>query len=290
MARKAKRFSPWKFGILVIIQFTLLLIGIRLFFPRVWDNQFAAGAWPVVFVFLGTHLFNCFFEWFFHRYILHAIPIRWLGQFARDHRRHHQLTQIRLRQEGPGRIILNEYPIVREEQYEKSTFPAWALVAFWGLLTPVLVGLQICFPHVPFLVSGYGAITWSLACYEIFHHLEHLPFEWWQKRIQHPRFGGFWKKVYGFHHMHHANIKCNEAISGFFGLPCADWLLRTYFQPRNLLLHGRTATVDEFILPPPRRVVIWLDQWVRKHEAKLVRKSRQNASEKQDAKIGSTPE
>lgn len=273
MTRISKRFSFWKYGALIILQFALLVLGMRVLLPYVWATQAAAGTEAVILVFLGTHLFNCFVEWGFHRYVLHAVPIAWLGTFARKHRRHHILTPIRLRREGAGRdrTILNRYPIVSREQYESARFPKWSLAAAWGLFTPFLAGLQLCFPETPFLLGGYAAVVWSLACYEIFHHIEHLPFRWWERRIAHPRFGAIWKKVYGFHHMHHANIGCNEAISGFFGLPIADWLFRTYRNPRELLLDGQMATAKSFALPEPRRFVQRLDRWARRREKQLGR-------------------
>ena len=67
--------------------------------------------------------------------------------------------------------------------------------------------------------------------------------------------------------MHHANISCNEAISGFFGLPLADWILGTYHQPKELLLEGRLATAKDFAVPAPPPLVRWLDGWARSRES-----------------------
>jgi len=98
---------------------------------------------------------------------------------------------------------------------------AVALVAtglvFLLLDAPFLFGVQLLLPRAPVLMGGYAAITWSMCLYEILHAIEHRPYEWWKHATEHPRFGAFWRKLYGFHHMHHANISCNEAISGFFG-------------------------------------------------------------------------
>jgi hemolysin III len=81
-----------------------------------------------------------------------------------------------------------------------------------------------------------------------------------------------WRLFYGFHHMHHANISCNEAIGGFFGLPVADWVFGTYHQPKDLLLEGRLATAKDFAIPPPRGFVRWFDEWARKRESKIRRR------------------
>jgi hemolysin III len=108
--------------------------------------------------------------------------------------------------------------------------------------------------------------------YEVFHAVEHFPYEWWKSATEHPYMGLLFRKLYGFHHFHHANIKSNEAISGFYGLPIADWVFRTYHQPKELLLEGRVATAKEFQMKPPIRIVRWLDNLAREQEAKIIRK------------------
>jgi hemolysin III len=185
------------------------------------------------------------------------------------------LTNIQLCRDeaGPGRIVLNRYPIVDEEQFEDAVFPIYALGALWLLFTPLLVVMQRILPHAPVYFGGFGAIAWSMASYEILHGVEHLPYTWWERATEHPRFGGLWRRVYGFHHFHHANISSNESISGFFGLPLADWAFRTYHQPEDLLLHGRIATAKDFAVHPPWPFVAWMDRWARAREAKIIRSS-----------------
>ena len=269
MTRDRKKFSILWFSVRALVQYGLLLVAFRLLLPRLWASQLAAGGPALLGVFLGTHLFLCFFEWGFHRYVLHSITARGLRRFAKGHRHHHGLTPIRLQPvaEGSDRYVLNRYPILAVEQYEDSAFPGYALVAFWAFFTPLLIGLQLVLPRLPVLMGGYAAITWSMCLYEILHAVEHRPYEWWKHATEHPRFGAFWRKLYGFHHMHHANISCNEAISGFFGLPIADWVLGTYHQPKELLLEGRLASARDFAVPPPPRFVRWLDGWARRRES-----------------------
>jgi hemolysin III len=266
--RKPRRFFFWRYIAEMLLQFSLLIVAIRFFLPRVYANQFASGYRAIILVFLGGQLFNCFAEWAFHRYLLHTAPLRWLRSLATKHRHHHSLTPIRLQREdaGSGRIVLNRYPIEREEQRQNAMFPHWSLVAFWATFAPFWIGLQICFPHAPFLLGGFAAVTWSLVSYETFHHIEHLPYEWWKRRVESRYFGIFWTKIYGFHHMHHANVGCNEAISGFFGLPLADWSFRTYHQPRALLLDGRVATARDFALRQPPMFILWIDRRLRTRE------------------------
>src|SRR5262249_24324102 len=221
MTRPRKKFSILWFSVQVIGQYAFLLVAFWFLLPKVWVRQFAAGGLALLLAFLAAHLFLCSFEWGFPRYALHAITSRWLLPFARAHRSHHGLTPIRLQPvaEGSDRYVLNRYPIVEKAQYLDSAFPAYAIVAFWGLFTPLLIGVQLLLPRAPVLMGGYAAITWSMCLYEILHAIEHRPYEWWKHATEHPRFGPFWRKLYGFHHMHHANISCNEAISGFFSLP-----------------------------------------------------------------------
>ena len=273
MPRPPRRFSIWRFSLLVALQFALLLVGMRFLAPGIWAQQVAAGPVALILVFLGMQLFNCFFEWAFHRYVLHTVTVSWLSHFAHGHRNHHSLTNIQLKRDeaGPGRIVLNRYPIVDEEQFEDSAFPAYSLVAFWLLFTPLLVLAQYLLPHAPVYLGGYAAITWSMAAYEVFHSIEHLPYAWWERAIASRRFGGLWRRIYGFHHFHHANIGSNEAISGFLGLPLADWALRTYHQPQSLLLQGRMATAKEFAVSPPWSFVTRIDRWARAREAKIIR-------------------
>lgn len=280
------RFSIWRFLLQVAGQLTLLLVLFRFLAPSTWSRQINAGPGPIIIAFLSVHLFNCFFEWGFHRYVLHSVFHRWLIRFSRGHRHHHALTPIRLdRVPGhPDRVVLNRYPITDETQYEDAAFPSYALLVFWILFSPLLLVAQLVLPQAPVLLGGYPAITWSMIAYEVFHAIEHYPYEWWQRAVEYtagdehtmgdPTWkkitAWIWKKIYGFHHFHHANIGWNEAISGFFGLPVADWVFGTYHQPKDLLLEGRVATIKEF--NPTRRtwpVITWLDDWVQRRESAI---------------------
>jgi len=171
--------------------------------------------------------------------------------------------------EGSDRYVLNRYPIVEEAQHVDSAFPFYAIVAFWALFTPLMLGLQFLLPHAPVLLGGYAAITWSMCLYEILHAINHWPYEWWRSATEHSRFGGFWRMIYGFHLMHHANVGCNEGIGGFFGLPVADWCFGTHHQPEKLLLDRRKATAKDFAIRLPQPFVRRLDQWARRRESSL---------------------
>ncbi len=271
---KPRRFSILRFLVEIALQCGLLLLAFRTFFPALWHRQFAAGWLPMLVVFLIVHLVLAFFEWAFHRYVLHSITTPLLTYFARGHRSHHGLTPIRLQSapDGGDRYVLNRYPITEEEQFVDSAFPIYATIAFWALFTPLLIPFQLLLPKVPVMLGGYAAVTWSMVLYEVLHAIEHQPFEWWKRATESRRFGKAWRALYGFHHMHHANIACNEAIGGFFGLPIPDWLFGTYHQPKELLLEGRLATARDFAVPPPPPLVQRLDRWARKRESEIHRR------------------
>lgn len=274
VAGKHRRFSIARFLLLTVLQVAILFYALHFAVPGIWRRQFEAGPLAIVLIFVGWHLFLSFFEWFFHRYVLHAIAFSWLRKFAQEHRLHHSLTAIRLRpaSEGSDRVILNEYPITQEEQFESSAFPFYALTIFWLFFSPLVVGLQLVWPQLPFLLGGFAAIAWSMVLYEVLHAVNHWPYGWWHRAIEDRLFGPFWKLVYGHHLMHHANVACNEAISGFFWLPVPDWCLGTYHQPKQLLLEGRKATAKEFTVRPPYGLVRKLDRWARGREARSQRR------------------
>jgi hemolysin III len=78
--------------------------------------------------------------------------------------------------------------------------------------------------------------------------------------IENPRWGKFWRKVYSFHLRHHAVIDCNEAISGFFTLPIADFCFNTWIFPKSLYTDGGEWEQSEFTSPKPVKFIRWMDQ------------------------------
>jgi hemolysin III len=275
MSQPQKRFSIFRFLVSASLQFGLLLLAIRLVAPGFWASQAATGAGAFLLVCLAGNLFLTFFEWGFHRYLLHQVVIGRLSRLAATHRNHHSLTPIRLeRVKGsPNRVVLNRYPIVEEEQFEDSAFPFYALLVFWLIFSPLLIVAQCLIPGAPVVMGGLTAITWSTVSYEVLHAVGHWPYDRWEHMTEHPTFGPVWKKLYGFHHYHHANTGRNMAISGFIlGFPLADFVLGTYHQPRELLLEGRTATALDFAAPALPRFVQRLDGWARKRESNVGRR------------------
>ncbi len=130
---KVVHFPFTIFTLQVAAQVALMLAAFRYGLPGLWHKQIASG-WPgVLGAFLLVHLFACFFEYFFHRYILHTIFVYPLHPFARKHRVHHALTKVvrTSPKDGGPRLVENRYPLMEQEQLQSAVFPAYALVAFF---------------------------------------------------------------------------------------------------------------------------------------------------------------
>jgi hemolysin III len=230
----------------------------------VWAVQIGGPFWKLAAAFLGFSLFICFLEYFFHRYVLHKPVIPLLSYFYRQHTHHHSLTRITRRRTPAGldvNFVENFYPITESVQKEASFFPWYTYIVFAALLTPLFALGQWILPNWPIFLAGYLAMASSLFIYEIFHAIEHWSFEKWGPLIDSRVWGGFWRKVYSFHLRHHAVIDCNEAISGFFTLPVADWVFGTCVFPGILYRHGEANAADkEFLSPRPIGPIRWLDR------------------------------
>lgn len=259
---KHEEFSLPLFVFTVAVTLAGIFGLLRLIAPAAWDAELIAPAGAFVAAFAAVSLLNAFFEYFFHRYILHMPAIPGLQRLYRQHTLHHALTRIARRSTTDGRGVLfveNKFPIVEEEQGEGSFFPWYSLAAFAVLLTPVLAVLHVLLPAFPWFLAGYAALASSLTLYEVLHAINHWPFEKWAPLIEHRTWGWFWRPVYSFHLRHHAVIDCNESISGFFGLPVADWVFGTCLIPQTIYADGEEWKPENFKAPRPYRLIRWLD-------------------------------
>ena len=248
----------------VITSLAGFLLLFRLAAPRaVWLDHVSAGPVRLVAAFVLVKLMPSFVEFFFHRYVLHKPVVPFLSRFYKQHTLHHNLTRIGRRRTPGGRdvpYVENIYPITTEEQGEASFFPWYTLAVFGFIYTPVFALLQWLVPSFPWFFAGYASLATSLAFYEIFHASEHWAFDRWAPLIEHPRWGGFWRKVYSFHLRHHAVIDCNESISGFFTLPVPDFVFGTWIFPQSLYADGGEWEASEFKSPRPCRLIRWCDE------------------------------
>lgn len=260
-----EKLSLPRFALSVGVTMMLYVCVLQKIFPSVWAHQLESLRLTALVAFL-FHVFLGGFEFFFHRYVLHCVVVRWLKKFYKDHTLHHALTKIFRKKSGHERIgdqaeVVNRYPITEEKQYESSFFPYWGLAGFVVFFSLITVPLQWLMPHAPILFGSFMAMTFSYCLYELLHALEHVPYPaFWKPFVESPRFGRLGKWIYGFHMFHHANIYCNMAISGVFGLPLFDWLFGTYKQPDKLLFDGTLASEDDFSAPKPCWLIRVLDE------------------------------
>lgn len=264
------RFSLLFFVVVIILSLTGFLFALALVAPAIWEAQLAASFRTILGTFVVMHFVNAFAEFFFHRYVLHSPLVPFLSYFYRQHTLHHALTRVvkkKVVDVGTREElrIENKYPIVEEVQHRASFFPWYAFSVFGILWTPFFILAQWILPSTPIFLAGFGAIAWSLSLYEVLHSIEHLPLEKWLPLLEHPRWGRWWKMFYAFHLRHHADIRSNESISGFFCLPITDFVFGTWVNPVALYEDKRITEADEFKSPTPR-FIGWLD---RLSEAKI---------------------
>ena len=259
-----EEFSLPRFTLAILTTLTVLFAALWFFAPTIWNAQFTPSFWKAGVAFAAVSLLNCFVEYFFHRYVLHTPAIPLLRRFYRQHTLHHGLTHIvRKQARGDHQVLFieNKFPIIEPEQHEASFFPWYTLAVFALLLTPAFVLLQWLIPSFPWFLSGFLALASSLTLYELLHAINHWSLEKWLPLIEHPRWGKLWQPAYGFHLRHHAVIDCNESISGFFGLPLADWVFGTCVIPQTIYAQGEEWAPAKFRSPHPRTIIRWLDTW-----------------------------
>ena len=274
-----KTKKPFSLKIFVITVFgsliaynVLVAIIMGQFFPKRWALQVSASNASVFWTFVGMSFFNCFVEYFFHRYVLHARVVWFLSPFYRKHTRHHGLTPIAFRPHRESTpTIENRFPIIREEQHEASFFPWYAFVAFTLVATTLFIAVHWLFPRIPIFLGGSLGIASSLFLYEVLHAISHWPIEKWKPLITHRRFGRAFRYVYAFHAGHHVNVLCNESVSGFFGLPLADLVFGTLVLSPTWFPHGETPSEREMKFKMPRRArfIVFLDRFAaRSHRSR----------------------
>ena len=260
------KFSVTLFAITITLSFTGLCGVLAFAAPDIWRAQLAAPWWKLTMVILAAHCGAGVFEFFFHRYILHAPLLPFLSHFYKQHTLHHALTRVGFQKAKKGQaampyLVENRYPIEHEKQFEASYFPWFTLIAFVGFGSFIFAPVQWLLPDYPIFLGSFIGVTFSLCLYEIIHAIEHWPQATWDRLVSQPTMGPFWRKAYAFHLRHHADIRCNESISGIFGLPIPDLILGTYIDPETLYTHGRTTEPKEFVSPRPRFAIIrWLDE------------------------------
>ena len=163
---------------------------VRYFFRPTWDQQWSGGLGAIVVTTLVCNLVFCFGEYLFHRYLLHANTVNFLGRLSFGHLLHHKLTSIRF----TGDKVQSAYPIVDVEHDDAATFPPYALLAFMAFWTPFFAVIAFSFPRIPILIGGYLAISIAHYLYETIHVAHHTPYDpWWKTKIEGPVLGTMWQ-------------------------------------------------------------------------------------------------
>ena len=210
--------------------------------------------------------------------MLHIPAIPFLRRLYKQHTLHHAITRIARKPGRDGRGILfieNRYPDRRTRAGRGFFFP----VVFAGGVRALDLAAPgppaMAAPLLPWFLAGYLTLAVSLALYEVLHAINHWPFEKWEPLIRHRLWGRVFMPAYAFHLRHHAVIDCNESISGFLGLPIADWTFATCVIPQTVYADGEEWTADKFRSPKPRWIIRQLDTWANS----VVRRRRALAAE-----------
>ena len=277
-SRTRNSAAPALFFLFIAAHLLVLFALIRFAFPWTWEQQLSSGVTGILLTVVACNLVFCFGEFFFHRYLLHIDSVKFLGKLCYSHRAHHKLTSIRF--DDRANAVRSAYPIIDVDHDDSATFPPYALLLFFGFWTPFFAVTAFSFPQFPILIGGYTALAIAHFLYETLHVLHHTPHAWWEQKIKLPILGTLWHRMYGFHQAHHANYHCNMNIAGFFGIPIADLVLRTYKQPETLLIDGAPASkaAARALTPKPRWPVSSMDRAVIKRRARMKKEAEQRAT------------
>lgn len=252
-----EKFSVLSFAVTITLTLVPVFYILSFITPfAVWESQWNARWYQYLVIFLIAQFVNCFVEWAFHRYMLHAPVFPLCSKLYRSHHHIHHLKHTNV---VPIRgKWKSDYPIEREEQHESSFFPWYSLLGFLSFAAPFACLFQWIFPTEPVLLMVIVSTVWSLVSYELIHAAWHWPAERWRYILS--KYGKVAEIAYSFHLVHHAHLKTNEAISGWvFGLPLADWLLGTYKTCKVLFLNGAPVLQEDLVIPKPRNIVKLLD-------------------------------
>lgn len=257
---KIEKFELITFVYQNALEILVFFAFIKIMFPVVWEAQISASWQLLLTTFLVTHLFMAFVEFFFHRYALHTNAIPLFSHFHKQHNLHHGLTAVA----RDPLYVRNEYPIVEEEQHEASFFPWYTFLLFSALFTPFFILAHFMLPGIPVFIAGYTGLMFSMVLYEFIHNTWHMSLTTWHRLFKQKFFGNIWKTIYTFHLRHHADVRCNESVSGFFGIPIPDILFGTYVYTGTLYPHKQIVSDHEFISPQPIFFIRWLDAFFKK--------------------------
>jgi len=248
------------------IQFAAAVALLALVAPGVFASELASS-WMILFWTFAMGVPLSLFEYFYHRYLLHSAVLPFLGAMHKAHGLHHRLTAVKapVRQDEPARLVevKSDFPVEHEHQEEAMMFPIYAVSVFNAIFFVLLaLPLKWLFPSAPIFISVLSAVTLYYVWYEVSHAVLHLPFErYWLPMMRNRWWGGVFRRVYGFHLMHHWRPTANLAIVGLWGWAIWDYVFRTHRRPERMPLHKAEVTYADAVLHRPLWPVAMFDRW-----------------------------
>jgi len=223
--------------------------------------------WNVVYwvAILGLPL--SLFEYLYHRYLLHSAVLPFLGSMHRAHSTHHGLTYVKapVLPSEPAKLVevRSEYPIEEEHQEESMMFPLWSFPIFVAIFLVLLaLPLKLIFPGSPVILSLITSVVLYLSAYEIWHAILHLPYDrFWKPMMERRWSRRLFKRLYGFHLMHHWRPTSNLAIVGFWGIAVWDHVFRTHRRPERLPIDKAQVNYHDAELQKPLWPISSFDKW-----------------------------
>ncbi len=255
-----------RFFIAVAFQFVLALATFAVIAPKAFANE-AGHSWMILAWTLLLGLPLSLFEYLYHRYLLHSAVLPFMSVMHRAHTTHHGLTSVKapVTPHEPARLVeaKSEFPVEEPHQEESMMFPLYSLSIFFVVFFILFaIPLMHLFPGQPVVIGVILSSTLYYSAYEIWHAILHLPYErFWQPRMENRWTKRLFRRLYGFHLMHHWRPSSNLAIVGFWGIALWDHTFRTHRRPERLPLQGEEVNYDDSRLHKPLWPISQLDRW-----------------------------
>src|ERR1051325_5437094 len=185
--------------------------------------------------FSGAVVFASFFEWTFHRFVMHKRVSIFSYPFERHALIHHQIFRAD-----------ESYHLIREE--DKHTIP----MAWWNGPALIAVG------QIPFALAAWLLDHWSILCgstiaccayygaYEYMHWCMHLP------RKRSVERSGIFFRLNGHHLLHHRYMNKNFNVV----LPLADLCLGTLLLRSKVHLKQAQGSSVPDVQPRTKRATL----------------------------------
>ena len=250
------------FAFAALAQLAIIFTIFRLIAPGVLRAELAEP-WMILLWTFSLGLATSLFEYLYHRYLLHSSVLPFMNSMQRAHGAHHGLTNVQapVKASDPEMLatVKSDFPVEEQHQEESMMFPLYSGLIFVAVFLIVLgIPLKLIFRGQPVLTSLIVTVMISYSAYEIWHALLHLPYErFWKPRLKNRVF----RRIYGFHLMHHWRPTSNLAIVGFWGLALWDYVFGTHRRPSRMPIDKQQVTYVDSRLRKPRWPISMFDRW-----------------------------